>query len=233
MNESVASAVRFRCRAAGWLLAAGVCGLVVQAAPAAQPPTLYELLINGESFLVEANRAVTLESRQQPGVKYQVALRIAPVQPVRLLSCRFEYELPATLHAESAPQAGGAARRSARLTHELGFDLLLTDLGGPLKPGAHAEALKILSDSVMKTFKQMGVDALTAAAPHQRRFAHCEGHGVVIHYLDEQGIGHTSLAYVLGNERFAATCVVQYLDKDSQDVLPLIKRALDSLRPLE
>ncbi len=232
MDGSVGSQVRFRFRVARWWLAAGVAWLLVQMASAGQPPTLYELLINGESFLVEADRVVTLESQQQPGVKYQVALRIAPTQPVRLLSCQFEYDLPATLHAESATHAG-AARRSARLTHELGFDLLVTDLGGPLKPGTHAEALKILSDSVMDTFRRMGVSELTAAAPHQRRFAHAEAHGVTIHYLDEQGIGHTSLAYVLGNEKFAATCVVQYLDKDSEHVLPLIKKALDSLRALE
>lgn len=233
MNEYLARALWSRFGLIGWLLAAAGSGLVFPAVSAAEPPTRYELLINGESFLVEANRVVTLESHQQPGVKYQVALRIAPTQPVRLVSCQFEYDLPATLHAEPAVPAGGAARRSARLTHELGFDLLVTDLGGPLRAGTQAEALQILSQSVMDTFRRMGVGKLTAAAPHQRRFAHAEAHGMTIHYLDAQGIGHTSLVYVLGGEKFAATCVVQYLDKDSEHVLPLIKKALDSLRAIE
>jgi len=216
-----------------WLMGFLASLLGLPAASAEPPPTLYELMINGESFLVESNRLVTLESKRQPGVKYQVALRVAPVQRVRLRSCQFEYALPAKLHEPISSADGSAPRQSARVTHELGFDLLVNDLGGPLKPGTQAEALRILSESVKAAYQQMSVRELKAAAPHQRRFAHCQAHGVVIHYLDEQGLGHTSLVYVLGDESFAATCVVQYLDKDGDDVLPLIKKTLDSIRPLD
>jgi len=53
------------------------------------PPSLYELLIGGESFQVEANRVVKLQSKTHPGVSYEVALRVAPTQRVKLRSIQF------------------------------------------------------------------------------------------------------------------------------------------------
>ena len=95
--------------------------------PAASPPTVYEVQINGESFLVEANRQTKLESKEKPGVRYDVAVRVAPTQRVRLGTLQFEYELPAKVEV-----GGRRENRSARLVHELGFSLLISDLGRPL-----------------------------------------------------------------------------------------------------
>ena len=53
-------------------------------APQPTPPVTYEVQINGESFPVEANRAVKVDSQEKPGVGYNVAVRVAPTQQVRL-----------------------------------------------------------------------------------------------------------------------------------------------------
>ena len=42
--------------------------------------------------------------------------------------------------------------------------------------------------------------------------------------------GDVYLLYVLSGPKHAATCVVEYLEHDSDDVLPLIKKMLDSVR---
>ena len=59
------------------------------------PPSTYEVQINGENFLVEANRQVKLESRAKPGVSYTVAIRLARRSACRLNTIQFEYDLPA------------------------------------------------------------------------------------------------------------------------------------------
>ena len=86
-------------------------------------------MINGEIFLIEANRLHKLSSKQKPGVAYEVALRVAPTQQLKLNSVQFEYDRLGTVEDDRGP-----LRRTVRLTHELGFSMLITELGGPLKP---------------------------------------------------------------------------------------------------
>ena len=68
------------------------------------PPTTYELMINGESFLVEANRQIKLQSKDKPGVSYQVAIRVAPVQRLKLNTLRFQYDQRFEVEDSRQPQ---------------------------------------------------------------------------------------------------------------------------------
>jgi hypothetical protein len=194
--------------------------------PAEQLPLWYELMINGESFLVEANRAVKLESREKPGVSYEIALRVAPSQRLKLANVQFEYD-----RLSKVEQSGGKQQPSARLTHELGFTMLITDLGQSLEPKAQDETLRLLTESVTATYKKMNVAKLQVAQPHDRKFDGASGRGAVVYYRDAQDVGHTCLIYVLGGAKFAVSCLAEYLDNDAEDALPLIKKTLDSCRP--
>ena len=196
--------------------------------PAASPPTVYEVQINGESFLVEANRQVKLESKVKPGVSYTVAIRVAPTQRVRLNTIQFEYDLPAKVEVDDRGQS-----RSARLTHELGFSVLLCDLGQPLDSKAQEEALEILAKSVTTTLREAKVRGLEISEPRHRKFDGSTARGETIRYRDAKGLEHVYLVYVLSGPNVAVTCVAEYLDHDSDDVLPLIKRILDSVRPID
>ena len=191
------------------------------------PPVTYEVQINGESFLVEANRVVKVESKEKPGVSYNVAVRVAPTQRVRLNTIQFEYELPAKVEDN-----GKRENRSARLTHELGFSILLSDLGQPLEPKAQEATLKMLVDSVTAELREEKATGIDVSAPHQRTFDGSAARGVTIRYRDAKDFGHVYLLYVLTGPTFAATCVVEYLDRDSEDVLPLVKKTLDSVRAI-
>ena len=192
---------------------------------AESPPLVYELMINGESFLVEANRAMKLQSKEKPGTSYDVAIRVAPTQRVKLNAIQFDYDLPAKVEDD-----GKRENRSVRLTHELGYTVLITDLGQPLDAKAQGEALKILVDSVKETLREMKETKLNVGETHQLTFDGSSARGVTIRYRDAKDIGHVCLVYVLSGPKFAATCVAQYVDDDSEDVLPLIKKVLDSVR---
>ena len=196
--------------------------------PAASPPTVYEVQINGESFLVEANRQTKLESKEKPGVRYDVAVRVAPTQRVRLGTLQFEYELPAKVEV-----GGRRENRSARLVHELGFSLLISDLGRPLDSKGQQEALDNLLKSVTSTLRDAKMEALNVTEPHERKFDHSAARGITVRYRDSKGLAHVCLVYVLTGPGYAATCVAEYLDDDSDEVLPLIKKTLDSVQVID
>ena len=191
------------------------------------PPLTYELMINGESFVVEADRQVNLESREKPGVTYDVALRIALEQRVRLNSFQLQYDWPAKVTDDRRKP-----HRSLRIEHELGYTMLITDLGGPLNAEAQEKALKVLQESTVEGFKRAGVeqDPLAMLQPHD--FVNSAGRGFTIRYRDREGYDHTCLVYVITGPNFAGYCVVEYFDADAAAVLPQVKKTLDSIRAI-
>jgi hypothetical protein len=210
-----------------------VTALAAQARPAhpepsaSPPPMVYELQINGESFLVEGNRLTKLTSKQKPGTHYDVAVRIAPTQRVQLTTVEFDYDLPAKVEL-----VGNSERRSARMVHELGFSLLIRDLGRPLDAQRQKEALDGLLKSVTAALREAKVADLDVGDPHERKFDGSSARGITIRYRDAKGFAHVDLLYVLTGPGFAATSVVEFVENDGDDVLPLIKKTLDSIRPI-
>ena len=190
-------------------------------------PLTYELTINGETFTVEADRQTKLESRDNPGVTYDVALWIALEQRVRLNSLRFEYDWPAKVTDDRRKP-----HRTVRIEHELRYTLLITDLGGPLTPEARDKALKILQESTVESFRRAEVEQGPVALLKPHEFAHSMGHGFMIRYSDREGFAHTCLAYVLSGANFAGYCVVEYFDADAAVVLPRVRKTLDSIRSI-
>jgi hypothetical protein len=191
------------------------------------PPLTYELMINGESFVVEADRHVKLESRDRPGVTYEVALRIALEQRVRLNSFRFEYDWPAKVSDDRR-----RPHRTVRIEHELRYTMLITDLGGPLNAESQEKALKVHQESTVEGFKRSGVeqDPSTPLPPHE--FAHSAGRGFTIRYRDGEGYDHTCLVYVIAGSNFSGYCLVEYFDADAAAVLPQVKKTLDSIEAI-
>jgi hypothetical protein len=195
-----------------------------EAAAGTAPPLTYEVQINGETFLVEANRETTLESKTKPGVRYRVALRVSPTQRVRLGGIVFDYDLPAKVELDG--KRGGG---SVRITHELGFSALLNDLGRTLSRKEQDETLKVLVDSVTATLRETKAEGVNVTEPHERKFAGSAARGVTIRYTDAKGLKHVYLLYVLSGPKHGATCVVEYLENDADDVLPLVRKILDSV----
>ena len=186
---------------------------------------VYELLINGESFLIEGNRVVKLRSEQNPDTEYEVAIRVAPTQRYRMPTLQFTYERPASIERDTE-----SGHNVVRLVHELGYTMLIHDLGGTLDAEAQRQALDILAESVAGSFGEMQARDVQVGKPHSRKFGENAGLGTMIRYRDPQDIGHTSLVYVLTGKDFSATCVIQYLDRDQDDVLPLVRKTLDSFQ---
>lgn len=209
------------------LLLAGVLApesLAGEDAGSAAPPLTYELVINGESFLVEADQLVKLKSREKPGVTYEVALRIALQQRVRLTTFRFVYDWPAKVSETRRPY------RMVRIQHELGYTMLIADLGRALDSARQDETLKVVRESTVEGLQRAGMKEITVTELPRHEFAGSVGRGVTVHCRDDKGFGHTSLVYVIGGESFAGYCVVEYLDADQANVLPRVQKTLDSVQ---
>lgn len=110
--------------------------------------------------------------------------------------------------------------------------MLITDLGRPLQGTARDEALKILTESVTETFRKLKADHLVVGQPRDRNFVGTTGRGVVIRYRDAQDLGHTCLVYVLNGPKFGVSCIIRYLDDDFDGIKDLLKKTLDSFRPV-
>ena len=189
------------------------------------PPLTYELMINGESFLVEADRQVKLESPEKPGVTYDVALRIALRQRVRLNTLEFQYDWPARVEDDHRKP-----HRTVRIRHELGFTMLITDLGQPLDDEEQTETLKILKESTVQSLRESRMGDISVSDPPPRKFDGADGHGVIIRYQDREGFDQTCLVYLLTGPTFAGSCVVNYFEIDEGTIVPKVKSTLDSIR---
>lgn len=192
------------------------------------PPLTYELMINGESFYVEADRQEHLESRQSPGQTYDVALRVAMTQPVRLNTIRFDYSWPAQVTDDR-----GKEQRTVRIRHELGYTMLITDLGPPPPPENETAVLDILVKSVAEGLRESEVKQIQVGDPHTLPFSSAKGRGVVIRYRDSQDSEMVSLVYLLINKEFAASVVTQYAERDADGVLPGVRKTINSIRPID
>lgn len=192
------------------------------------PPLTYELMINGETFLIESGRQHHLQSRRSPGTTYDVALRIAMTQPVKLDTFRFEYRWPAQVELD---RRGG--QQSVRIRHELGYTLLISDLGRPDPARPVDETLKIVRESVVEGLRESGIDQIDVGPAHSHPFPAAAGRGVVIRYRGKQGSDQTCLVYLLTGEQFVASCVVQYFDAQAEDVLPQVRKTLNAIRPIQ
>ena len=116
-----------------------------------------------------------------------------------------------------------------QIKHQLGFSILLTDLGGPLEAKDQTDALKARIDAIVKLYHDAKP---TVGKPYPLKFAGGAGQGTNVRYKDSQGRGHTCLVSVLGGPKFSVACVIQYLDEDQKDALPSIKKILNSLEAI-
>jgi hypothetical protein len=189
---------------------------------------LYDLVINGESFTVEGGRVTKLQSRKTPGTTYEVAIRLSPNQRVRLDKLQLDYDIHATV--EETPDA---AQRTIKLRHDLGFTILLAELGSPLDAAGQEKALAGLSDSAATALGGIAAGKVDMGPVRTPKFPAVKGLGKLLRYTDKQGFGHSCLVYVLTGDTFSASFFAQYLDRDAADVVPLIKRVLESIRPVQ
>jgi|GEM_PF-2047754 hypothetical protein len=192
-------------------------------------PTTYELMINGESFLVEANQVVRLRSQLHPGTVYEVALRVSPIQYLRLNRIRLAYDLRTKVEDDRQ-----ADRRTVRLIHPQGGHMLITELGLPLDAADRETALRMLTEATVQSYRQRGIpDAkMELSRLETVQLPGAEARGVRIHCQDAKQIDHQALVYLLVGKSFTCSCIVEYLQADEAHVLPMVKRLLDSIQPL-
>jgi hypothetical protein len=213
--------------AAFWSLASLAVG---QSGPSG-PPLTYEVVINGERFLVEGNRKVKVQSQEKPGTSYEVAVRVSPTQRLRLNTVEMEYDLPAQVVDDR-----GKPSRTVRIRHELGFTLTLTDLGQAMEAEDREKVLTALKDSLAELCAKRHGEALEVGEPREPKFQGAAARGRRIHFRDPtlsldptEDVGYTCFAYVLYGPKFTVSCLIEYRDKYKDDCVPVIKKVLDSI----
>lgn len=208
------------------LLAIGLLGCATHALAQSEPQT-YEVMINGENFTLEGNRVTRLESQQNPGTVYEVAVRLAPMQRLRLTNLQMLYPLGTAVELDA-----DAPRQSVRLRHELGYTIHLTDLGGTLPEEAVSKAVQLLTDTVVETCQETGATGVARVEAKAATFGESTARGAIVRYQDASGAAQVNLVYVLTGPTYAASCIVQYADADKDDVLSLVRRTLESIQGL-
>jgi hypothetical protein len=210
------------------------CGVASAQPGPGGPPVTFEMVINGETFQVEGNRKVRLQSKEKPGTTYEIAVRVSPLQHVRLSTVELDYELPARVADD-----GGRQMRTIRITHELGFTMTIADLGQAMEEEDRGKVLEALKGSVVEFCEKRDGQAMEVGQLRDAKFQGSAARGLKIHFRDitlsldpKEDDGHTCFAYVVFGPKFTLSCFVEYPDKFSRDCSPVIKRVLDSIRPL-
>jgi hypothetical protein len=210
------------------------CATLGWAQPSPPTPTTYEIFINGESFRVEANRQVTLESKTSPGTQYKVALRVAPTQPLRLNSLQLEYPFPAKVTDDR-----NADVRTVELAYETGFSITIRDLGQVLDAKEAEKMLKMHTDAIQSTTKVQKAKDFSASEPVSRKYANATALRTTVQYKlanpkDPEGEDeeHVVLVCVLTGSNFSATLVIDCLKKNAAEVGPMVMDMLNSVQAL-
>jgi hypothetical protein len=191
------------------------------------PPVTYEVQINGESFQVEGNQRPTkVESQLKKGTSYTLAVRIAPIQTLRLNTVQLKYGMKAKVIDDK-----GKDRRVAQIVHEFGFGLTLGDEGRFLDAKHQEELLKTIADDATKHYTDHGATKLTRSETKEQRFGASDGKWLRIGYTDAAGVARTTMIFVLSGKSYTVSAVVEYRDQDKDDVGPWAMNALASIEP--
>ena len=162
------------------------------------PPITYEVQIDGESFQVEGNqRPIKVESKLKQGTTYNLAVRVAMTQPLRLNTVQLEYGMWATVVDNQ-----GKNLRVAKIVHELGFSLEITDLGQVLDAKHQDDLLKTLTDSAVKRFTDSQATGLKQTGVKVQRFGSSDAKWLKINYADSGGAARTCMIFVLSGEKY-------------------------------
>lgn len=187
------------------------------------PPLVFELSINGESFLIEPDTQNELKSKS--GAVYKVALRLARQQRWVLNTVRFDYD-----GGFSVDDDNQRDNRTATLTHELGFNIVVMDLGAQLAPADRQKVLKSIADSMAASYKKSGATGVTESKPAAVKLAKSAGDELKIDYVDQNRQPSATRVLVVDTGKGAAACIVNYPKAREKELAPLAKLTLDSLR---
>lgn len=191
-------------------------------------PTTYELAIDGEVFEIELGKATTVKSRTRPGVEYQLSLGVAAEQSIELDTVGFRYD-----RSSRAREDRGQGAPTATLSNDLGFTMIITDLGGTIDTEDRDRVLKLLVDRMVQSFRPNAEGAPTVSKESEAKFDDMSGSVVSIQYRDKDGYDRTCVVYLLADATHACSCIVQYLNENAVAIAPVVKRTLDSIRPLD
>lgn len=193
-----------------------------QVTPADEVPALvFELSIDGESFLLEADRLTELKAAS--GKTYKVALRLARRQRWALNGVKFEYD--AGFRVDDDNEDG---LRTATLTHEMGFQLAMMEGGKAPAVAERPKVLKRVVDSIVKSYTAGGATKLQASPPETKKYDKATAVEQRIAYTDRNQKSSVTRVVLLVAGDQTATAILSYPEADEKEVLGMAKVTFDS-----
>ena len=202
------------------LLLCGVCVI----AQDSEEPQFYEVIIDGKSFVVKKNKPTVVVSEEDPSVTYELAVRVEPPQQKKLNTVEFTHDWLFKVHDNHDKKL-----RRVRLVHEMGFTMIITDLGGPIPPENQIAASTELIKEAVGMCKDM--NEVTVKDEHRLNLPNAVLRGAVVHYKSKE-VANSLLVQTICGKDFAVTCITHYLDDDFPDIKGLIKNTVESFRPI-
>jgi hypothetical protein len=230
---TLAKTVQFDRFAIPFAVISFVACTVLIATATAQQPVMYEVQINGESFRVEGNRQTTVTSATDPKVKYNIAIRVDPVQVLSLNKVRLDYENPVTIEDNKKPDAKAPDVRFVKLSHNDGYSLALIDPGQKFDEKQQGEAIEQLTKSTTERLSALKATDVQAGKLLQGKFGNVAGPWRMIRFKDAAGKAETSMLFVLSGDGFTVSCVGEFADDQAADAKPWIGNAVKSLRAVK
>lgn len=189
-----------------------------------QPPARYEIVIDGENFTVEENRVTTVRSQKNPDRTYQVAVRVAPLQPWRLNNIEFLYNQGFAVRDDRA-----AELRRAELRHNLGFTVAITDLGGTIDAEDREKAVQLLIEATVIELQRDGGADIEPGKITTRKFGPVTGTGAALDY-QQDGVPYRALAYLMTTAETATSVLIDYPAAKQEAALAIVKPTLESFQ---
>jgi hypothetical protein len=226
MRKSLLSSQRHwasHCLVVMWTLVS--CPLQAQQG---EPSATYEVQIDGESFqVVGGQRPIRVESKLKKGASYTLAVRVAMTQMLRLNSVQLEYGMWAKVVDNKRKDL-----RIARIIHELGFSLEITDPGRVFDGKQQDDFLKTEADEVEKRLKDSKATGVRRTDPKSQKLGSSNGKWLRITSTDSDEVARTCMVFVLSGERYTVCAVCEFRDQDREDVSSWVMSALGSVRQL-
>jgi hypothetical protein len=193
---------------------------VAVGAEAQNPPLVYELTIDGQTFEVKDSTTVELTIQ---GKSVQASVRIKPIQHYATDAIEFDYDKSLTLRDDFDKEA-----RTVKLMHGVGASIVITDLGPARADGPRA-ALADYAEEMEKRLKQGVCKDLRKTFAMPVALKRARGFSTTLTYKDEDDDEQVCRILALESKGRRFAVIVQYGSAEKEEGESLAKITLESI----
>jgi hypothetical protein len=205
-------------------LALGAFGWAAAALAGEGMAPVYEVSIDGETFVVSDGRETELNSRATPGRSIRLLVRRKPIQPYETTRLAFEYDGSANLEDDR-----DVRNRTITLI-ALSSGVLVVSEHEEAKPSDHAGILKRYVREMSESIRRDGGAILEVSPARETSTAHARGLESSIRSRDADGELSFCSIRALASEDVVFVVVTQHVEENEDRAPAFFAHTLDSIR---